>query len=328
MEETREIPKDELNCEEFVEQKIKEIKEAVGDRQIINALSGGVDSSVVTMLADRAVGKQLKTYFIENGLMRKDEARYVKGVFESMGIDVEIYDASDTFFAALRTLTDPEEKREAITQTFYKYVFGLIVRESGVKFLLQGTNLTDVEETVAGIKRQHNVLAQLGIDTEEVFGYKVIEPLIQLRKDGIRKLGRHLGLPVDIYERKPFPGPALAARVHGEVTREKIRIIRKATSIVEHVLSLPYIFTKGKLFQSMTILHEDKPTGMRDGKRQQGYQVEIRCWESIDARTAQPMELFWSVLRQMADKITSEVPEVVSVTYNITPKPPSTMEAI
>ena len=156
-------------------------------------------------------------------------------IIEKCGVPVELVDAQDEFFAALKGKTDPEEKRQAITETFYRSVFGRLVRESGTRFLLQGTNFTDVEETVAGIKRQHNILAQLGIDTEAAYGYKVIEPIIQLRKPAVRAVGKALGLPEEIFNRPPFPGPALAARVIGETTRERVELAREAVAHLPNV---------------------------------------------------------------------------------------------
>ncbi len=232
----KEITARELKTDQFIDDKIKEIKSVVGDGMAINALSGGVDSSTVTMLGHRALGNRLKTVFIENGLMRAGEAEQVKGFFQKLGVSVEIVDARKEFLAALKNITDPEEKREAVTQTFYKDVFGRMVKESGAPYLLQGTILTDVDETVAGVKRQHNVFEQLGIDPEEVFGYRIIEPLIQLRKDGVRIVGKALGLPAELFDRIPFPGPALAARVIGEITPERIETVRKATIVVERLL--------------------------------------------------------------------------------------------
>ena len=288
----------------------------------INALSGGVDSSVVTMLGHRALGGRLKTYFIDNGIMRKDEPQEIASIFRTLGVNVEIVDAKDRFFKALRGITDPEEKRESITQTFYKDVFAGLVRESKAKYLLQGTILTDIDETVAGIKRQHNVFEQLGIDPQEAFGYKIIEPLVQLRKDGVRKLAQALGLPESIYNRMPFPGPALAARIIGEVTPEKIEIVRSATVILEEEL-------KGsRAFQYLAILHNDRVTGMRNGKRDFGMQIEIRSWDSLDARKAMPTNISFDKLNLLSNRIVTEVAGVVSVTYNIASKPPSTMEAI
>ena len=318
----KEIPAEDLHPEEFIRQKIDEISGIVGDDLAINALSGGVDSSAVTMLGNSALGDQLKTYFIDNGIMREGEPELIVSVFKEMGVPVEIVDARRPFFDALGGITDPEEKREAITQTFYKDVFGKIVEESGAKYLLQGTILTDVDETVAGIKRQHNVFEQLDIDPEQAFGYGIIEPLVQLRKDGVRKVAEALGLPASIYQRMPFPGPALAARVIGEVTPGRIEIVRHATAITDEELSdVP-------AFQYMAILHDDRVTGIRDGARDYGLQIEIRCWDSLDARTARPTRLPYDVLDRLAERITEEVPGVVSVTYNITPKPPSTMEVV
>lgn len=318
----KEIKAKNMNMKKFIEEKVHEIRQAVGEGLAINALSGGVDSCVVTALGHKALGKRLKTYFIDNGIMREGEPAKVKAAFKKMGIHVEVVDAVQAFFDALKGITDPEEKREAITQTFYKKIFADLVIQSGAKYLLQGTILTDVDETVAGIKRQHNVFEQLGIDPQQAFGYKILEPLIQLRKDGVRKAGRGLGLPKTIFNRIPFPGPALAARVIGKVTPEKIAIVRKATAIVEAQL-------KGvKAFQYMAILHNDRVTGMRDNKRVFGNQIEIRCWNSLDARKASPTRLSFNVLEKMAAKITKTIPEVVSVTYNITTKPTSTIEAV
>jgi GMP synthase (glutamine-hydrolysing) len=320
--EIKEIKTEKLNAQTFIEEKIGEISAAVGDGLAINALSGGVDSSAVTMLGHKALGDKLKTYFIENGLMRQGEPERIASLFEELGVPVEIFDAKKQFFDALRGTTDPEEKREAITRVFYKEVFGDLVRESGAKFLLQGTNYTDVEETVAGIKRQHNILEQLGINTQEEYGYKVIEPLIQLRKSGIRMVGRVLGLPEELYQRPPFPGPALASRVIGEVTPERTEIVRKATKIVEEELS-----NKGA-FQYLAILHNDKVTGIKNGKRDYGMQMEVRCWESKDAKVGTPTKLPFDVLERLSDRLTGEIEGVVSVTYNITKKPPSTIEAV
>ncbi len=318
----KEITAQELNCEDFINEKINEIQRVVGNGKAINALSGGVDSSTVTMLGHRALGHRLKTVYVENGLMREGESKQVVELFGKLGVGVEIIEARKEFFAALKGITNPEEKREAITQTFYRNVFGRLVKESGAKHLLQGTILTDVDETVAGIKRQHNVFEQLGIDPQETFGYHILEPLIQLRKDGVRKVGEALGLPPDLFKRIPFPGPALSARVIGEVTPDRIQTIRKATGVVERLL-------KGSgAFQYLAILHEDRVTGMRDGKRDFGQQIEVRCWDSLDARTATPTQLSFKMLEKLAQEIIEEVSGIVSVTYNISSKPPSTIEAV
>ncbi|KPK88215.1 MAG: ExsB family transcriptional regulator [Bacteroides sp. SM23_62_1] len=317
-----EITARELNPEQFISEKVNEIRETVGNGIAINALSGGVDSSTVTMLGHRALGDRLKTVFIDNNLMREGEPEAVINSFRKLGVNVEIVDAREEFLTALKGITDPEEKREAVTQTFYKKVFGRIVKGSGAKFLLQGTILTDVDETVAGIKRQHNVFEQLGIDPQEAFGYRILEPLIQLRKDGVRIIGKALGLPQGSFDRIPFPGPALAARIIGEVTKERLDTVRKATTIVEKLL------VNTGAFQYMAILHQDRVTGMRDNKRDYGQQIEVRCWDSIDARVATPTRLPIDLLEKLAGEILEKVPGIVSVTYNIAPKPPSTMEVV
>ncbi|NMD11316.1 MAG: ExsB family transcriptional regulator [Acidobacteria bacterium] len=317
-----EITAEALNPEAFIAENVERIRAVVGPDRAINALSGGVDSSVVTMLGHRALGGRLRSVFIENGLMREREGASVVESFRALGVPVEIVDAREEFFAALKGLTDPEEKREAITQTFYRRVFGRIVKESGAKVLLQGTILTDVDETVAGIKRQHNVFAQLGIDPEATFGYRILEPLLPLRKDGVRIVGRALGLPDVLFNRKPFPGPALAALVIGEATPERIAVVRRATTILERRLEA------GPAFQYMAVLHADRVPGIREGRRDFGLQIEVRCWDSVDARTASPTRLSWETLEAISGDIIREIPGVVSVTYHIAPKPPSTIEAV
>jgi GMP synthase (glutamine-hydrolysing) len=320
--EIKEIKLEDLDTSSFIEQQTRDIASIVGDGIAVNALSGGVDSSATTMLAHKALGERLVTYFIDNGIMRQDEPEWVVSLFEGMGVHVELIDAKSEFFDALKGVTDPEEKRQAITETFYKTVFGRLVRKSEAKFLLQGTNYTDVEETVAGIKRQHNILEQLGIDTQAAYGYKVIEPLIQLRKTGVREVAKDLGLPREIFARPPFPGPALAARVIGEVTPERIEIVRKATRVVEEELR------DSGAFQYLAILHEDRVTGIVEGRREFGLQIEVRCWESTDAVTGSPTALPFDTLKKLGERIPREIEGVVSVTYNIAAKPPSTIEAI
>ncbi|NLH16850.1 MAG: ExsB family transcriptional regulator [Phycisphaerae bacterium] len=317
-----EITAEQLNAEQFIQEKVREIQNSVGDGTAVNALSGGVDSSTVTLLGHRALDGRLKTIFVDNGIMRQGEPEQVVRLFKGLGVSVEVVDARKEFFNALKGITDPEAKREAITQTFYRDVFGRMVRASKAKCLLQGTILTDIDETVAGIKRQHNVFEQLGINPQEAFGYRILEPLVQLRKDGVRKVGEALGLPAELFGRIPFPGPALAARVIGEVTPERIETVRKATVVVERLL-------RGRgAFQYMAILHEDRVTGMRNGRRDFGQQIEVRCWDSVDARTATPTSLPFNILQKLAADILQEVPGVVSVTYNIASKPPSTIEAV
>lgn len=311
-----------MSYKKFIKEKIREIRKTIGKEKALSVLSGGVDSSTVTALAYKAIGEQLKVVFIENGLMRENEPENVRKTFKKLGIKVEIIDAKNKFFKALKGLTDPEEKRKAITTTFYKDVFRKIIKEKKIKFLLQGTILTDIEETVAGIKRQHNVLEQVGINPQREYGYQIVEPLITLRKDGARKVAKLLGLPGAIHQRIPFPGPALAARIVGEVVPEKIKLVRKATNIIEKELK------HSGAFQYFAVLVNDKATGIKNNKRDFGNIIIIRCVESKDARKAKPTKLAWKVLTRITKKITEEIPQVNRVCYDLTPKPPATIEYV
>ncbi len=297
------------------------IREAVGNGLAINALSGGVDSSVVTVLGHRALGDRLKTVFIDSALMREGEPQRVARLFANMGIPVELVDARAEFLGALEGLTDPEDKRNAVTNTFYRRVFGDLVRKTGAKHLLHGTILTDIEETVDGIKRQHNILAQLGIDPEQEFGYRVLEPLATLRKDGVREVAKVLGLPAEIAQRIPFPGPALATRIVGEVTEARLATVRAATAVVEEELG------QSGAFQYMAVLLSDRATGIRDGKREFGQIVVVRSINSVDARTATPVELPWEKLHGICRRITA-IEGVNRCLYDLTPKPPATIEYV
>lgn len=310
-----------MDCKAFINEQITDLKRSVGDHLAINALSGGVDSSVVTVLGHRALGDRLKTVFIENGLMRQGEPQQVVKIFAEMGIPVELVDVRREFLDALKGLTDPEEKRNAITRTFYSVVFGRLVRQSGARYLLHGTILTDIEETVAGIKRQHNILAQIGIDPEKEYGYQVLEPLKTLRKDGVREVAKALGLPEEITQRIPFPGPALATRIVGEVTEKRLATVREATAIVEEELK------DSGAFQYMAVLLNDRATGMVNGKREFGQIIVVRCIDSLDARTATPVELPWDKLKRICERITA-LPDVNRCLYDLTPKPPATIEYI
>ena len=311
-----------MNAGTFIREQVAEIRKTVGRGIAINALSGGVDSSVCTVLGHRALGKRLKTVFIDNGIMREGEPKRVVAAFRKMGIPVRLVDARKDFLGALKGITDPEKKRQAITSTFYKKVFGKLVRETGATYLMHGTILTDIEETVAGIKRQHNILAQIGIDPKKAYGYHVIEPLKTLRKDGVRKVAAAAGLPKEISQRMPFPGPALATRIVGDVTPAKLEVVRAATSIVEEEL-------KGvKAFQYLAVLLNDYATGIRNNKREFGQIIVLRCINSVDARKATATRLPWPKLEKICKRITTEIPNVNRCLYDLTPKPPATVEYV
>src|SRR5512136_954680 len=288
-----------MNYKTFIAQQIEAIRRDVGTGIAINALSGGVDSSVVTVLAHRALGQQLKTIFVDNAIMREGEPRRVVKAFKDMDIPVELVDARSQFLRALKGLTDPEQKRQAITDTFYRDVFARAVKRTRATHLMHGTILTDIEETVAGIKRQHNILAQIGINPEKAYGYKVLEPLAPLRKDGVRQVARHLGLPKSITDRIPFPGPALATRIVGEATEKRLATVRAATAIVEEELQSTCAF------QYLAVLLNDYATGIRHGRREFGEIIVVRCIDSTDARQATVRELPWKTLHRLTRRITS-----------------------
>ncbi len=310
-----------MNQEQFINQKIEEIKAIVGSEKAISALSGGVDSSVCTVLAHRAIKDRLRVIFIDDGLMRENEPQEVSQIFSELGIKVEIIDAKDEFFAGLKGKIDPEEKRKAFRDIFYK-AFGREVIKSGARYLVQGTIAADVIETKGGVKTQHNILEQIGIDPEKGYGFKVIEPLITLFKHEVRQVAENLGLPQRIFQRMPFPGPGLATRVIGEVTPERVALIRRATQIVEEEMA-PL-----NPFQAFAVLLSDKGTGIEKGMRKFGNIIIIRSVESRDAMTAKPSQIPWETLMRMAERITVEIPQVVRVAYELTPKPPATIEYI
>jgi len=310
-----------MNTAKFIEKQIEDIRKTVGKGKAISALSGGVDSSACTVLAHKALGDQLKVIFIDDGLMRADEPEEVSGIFAKLGIQVEVIDTRKEFFSALKGKVDPEEKRKAFRYTFYK-VFGREVLRSKAVHLIQGTIAADIIETKGGIKTQHNILEQIGIDPEKGFGFKVIEPIKELFKPQVREVARALGLPESISNRMPFPGPALATRVIGEVTPERVEVVRKATQIVESEL------TPLKPFQAFAVLMNDMGTGVIDGKRKFGHVIIVRSVESTDAMTAEPTHVPWEVMMKLARRITTEIPDVSRVAYEVTSKPPATIEYI
>jgi len=305
----------------FIEDRIAEIKKTVGEESAISALSGGVDSAACTMLAHRAIGLRLKVIFIDDGLMREDEPRQVHETFGKLGIRVDIVDAKAEFFGALAGKTDPEEKRKAFRQTFYS-VFGREVRKSRARFLVQGTIAADIIETKGGIKTQHNILEQIGIDPEKGFGFKVVEPIKELFKHEVRRVAKELGLPESVYRRMPFPGPGLMTRVIGEVTPERVAIVRRATAVVEQEIR------KLAPFQAFAVLLNDMGTGVEEGRRKFGHVIIIRSVESRDAMRARPTPVPWDVLMKMSRRIVREIPSVTRVAYELTPKPPATIEYI
>jgi len=309
-----------VRAKSFIRAKIKELKKKVGKGTAICATSGGVDSMVCAALAHRALRKNLIALFIDDGLMREGEPQLVSKILRDRGIRTVVVKAAPDFFRALKGKTDPEDMRKAFRDTFYK-TLGKAVKKYRASCMIQGTIAADVIETKGQVKSQHNVLSQIGIDPMK-YGLVILEPLVTLFKPEVRVVGNSLGLPKAIHQRMPFPGPGLATRVVGEVTPERVRIVRKATQIVEHELR------NFKSFQKFAVLLNDRATGVKKGKRMFGHIIVVRSVESKNAMTARPTRVPMAVLEKIQRRIVRELPMVTKVLYDVTPKPPSTIEYI
>lgn len=304
----------------FIEEKLSEIKKIVGDKNAVVATSGGVDSVACTFLAHKALGEKLTAVFIDDGLMREGEPTKVSEELRNLGVEVKIVDARDDFFKALKGIENPEEKRKKFRDTFYR-ALGKVIKENKAAYLIQGTIAADVSETKTGIKTQHNVLEQIGIDPTD-YGFQVIEPLREIYKPEVRDVARELGLPEEIHQRMPFPGPGLATRIIGEVSPQRVEMVRKATMIVEEAIK------ELKPFQALAVLMKDRATGTVGGKRVFGNIIVVRSVESKNAMTASVSRIPWEILEKIQQRITAEIPSVTKVLFDITPKPPSTIEYI
>jgi len=310
-----------LKPKQFIRKKLAEIKKEVGNRRTLVATSGGVDSMTCAALTHKALGSRAVILFIDDGLMRENDERKARRELKSLGINLKTMDAQRDFFKALKSKEDPEKKRKAFRQEFYQ-TLGRAVRKNKAGSLIQGTIAADIIETKAGIKTQHNILAQIGIDPRKRFGFKVIEPLRELFKYQVREVAKEMGFSSRVYKQMPFPGPGLATRVIGEVTPGRVKILRRATTIVEEEIA------KLKPFQALAVLLNDKATGMKKNKRVFGNIIVVRSVESKDAMTASVTKVPWQILEKIRDRIIREIPEVVKVLFDITPKPPSTIEYI
>jgi GMP synthase (glutamine-hydrolysing) len=302
-----------VNTEKFISQSIKEIKTAAGHDKVVMALSGGVDSSVCAVLAARAIGDNLMPIYIDTGLMRKGETERIRMIFGN--IHLQIVDAEEEFFAALKGITEPEAKRKAIGKQFIR-VFEREARKQGAKCLLQGTIYPDRIESEGGIKSHHNV-GGMPLDMEFT---KVIEPIRDLYKDEVREVAGALGMPKEIQHRMPFPGPGLAVRVLGEVTRDKVAVIREANAIVEDELVEKY--RPWQCFAALLGLG----TGVKGDNRIHGWIIAIRAVNSRDGMTADPLDIPFDHLTRIGSRITADIPSVARVVYDISAKPPATIE--
>jgi len=300
-----------MNVERFIRDAIEDIRRQVKGRAIIG-LSGGVDSSVCAILAHRAIGDRLVPVYVDSGLMRQFESDRIEQLFKDIGL-VRV-NAQDRFLEALRGVVDPEEKRKVVGETFIR-VFEEEARKIGGECLIQGTIYPDRIESEGGIKSHHNVG---GLPSSMDFKV-LIEPLADLYKDEVREVARALGLPLEISERMPYPGPGLAVRVVGEVTAEKLEVVRKANFIMEEEVAK---FAPWQAFAAIL----GKATGVKGDNRVYGWVVALRAVSSRDAMTADVLELPWEALRRISSRITAEIPSVVRVVYDLTPKPPGTIE--
>jgi len=302
-----------VKAEKFIEDAVEAIRREAGDEKVVMALSGGVDSSVCAELAKRAIGDRLVPIYVDTGLMRKGESKRICELFSD--INLKMVEAGDEFFAALAGVTDPEEKRKIIGEKFIR-IFEREALATGAAYLLQGTIYPDIIESEGGIKSHHNVGGlPLDIDFQGV-----IEPLVDLYKDEVREVAGALGMPAEIQHRMPFPGPGLAVRCLGEVTPEKIAIVREANAIAEE--ELVEKFMPWQCFAAVLGLG----TGVKGDIRLHGWIVAVRAVYSRDAMTAEPVELPWETMHRIASRITAEIHGVARVVYDITPKPPATIE--
>jgi GMP synthase (glutamine-hydrolysing) len=390
----------------FVENAIAELKKSIGDEKALVAVSGGVDSASCAVLTHKAIGENLACVILDDAFMRQGEPEHVAETLSKspFSMPVKIVNVHDRFMQAMKGLRDAEEKRKAFRETFYT-VLSETAKNMGCKILVQGTIHADVIETVGGVKTQHNVLEQMGINPNQRFGFKVVEPLARLSKEQVRMAARHLGLPTEFSERQPFPGPGLSVRVVGEIRPDKLETLKTTTTIVEHELALhkpgQYFAvivdneeasqTSKTLQVQETVAHllnvpsrnvhirvfADNATGVEGGKRRYGeivgikvqtmdgklhqtdiqnlvsvqariitenppvarvfyavrdsaqkkpYVIGIRSVQTKDFLTAEVSEIPWTTLDKVGEEIVEQCKDVSTVYYDVTPKPPATIE--
>jgi len=390
----------------FVETEIEDIRKSIGNQKALVAVSGGVDSTTCAVLTHKAIGENLVCAILDDAFMREGEPERVAEILSKppLNVPTKVVNVRERFLQAMKGLRDAEEKRKVFRETFYQ-VLGETAKKEGCKILVQGTIRADIVETVSGIKTQHNVLEQMGINPMERYGFKVVEPLATLFKEQVRTVARHLGLPAEISERQPFPGPGLSVRLVGEIRPDKLETLKKATAIVERELAqhkpgqyFPVIIDNEEAEQPSGIVHiqetvarllnvpsrnvhvkifKDRATGVEGGKRRYGdivgikvqtmagkihqtaiqnmislqakivterpkvarvlyavrdlgekklYVVGVRSVQTKDFLTAKVSDIPWTTLNKVAEEIVKECPNVSTVYYDVTPKPPATIE--
>ena len=315
--------KPQWKMEDYANSKIEEMKRKIGNSKVIAAVSGGVDSTVATVLTAKAVGKNLKCIFVNHGLLRKEDEEVPK-VLSKLGIEVKVVDASKLFFENLEGITDPEKKRKVIGETFIR-VFEEEAKKINADFLLQGTIYSDVIESAAAsstsakIKSHHNVG---GLPKD--MNLKLVEPLRELFKDEVRVLGSTLGIPKSVLNRHPFPGPGLAIRVMGEVKYDRVKILKNVDEIYTSLLKESGEYDK--IWQAFSVLLDTRSVGVKGDQRAYGYVVALRAVDSAEGMTASWHKMPYDLLRKISSTITDKISSVGRVVYDVSDKPPATIE--
>lgn len=303
----------------FIDEQVKLIREQVGPKKVLLALSGGVDSSVVAALLIKAVGKQLTCVHVNHGLLRKGEPEQVVEVFRNqMDANLVYVDAVDRFLDKLAGVDDPEAKRKIIGAEFIRVFEEEARKLEGIEFLAQGTIYPDILES-DGVKAHHNVGG-----LPENLQFELVEPVKLLYKDEVRVVGEALGLPDSMVYRQPFPGPGLGVRCTGAITRDRLEAVRESDAILREEIAAAGL--QNDIWQYFTAVPDYRATGIRNGKRAYEWPVVIRAVNSVDATSATVPELDWALLKKITDRILSEVPGVCRVLYELSPKPISTIE--
>ena len=307
-------------AEKFIAEQIAAVKQQVGDKKVLLALSGGVDSSVVAALLIKAIGKQLVCVHVNHGLMRKGESEQVVKIFrDELGANLIYIDATDRFLDKLAGVADPEAKRKVIGGEFIRVFEEEARKLTGIDFLAQGTIYPDIIESDKGVKAHHNVGG-----LPEDLTFELVEPVKLLFKDEVRVVGSALGLPDSMVHRQPFPGPGLGVRCTGAITRDRLAALREADAILREEFDKAGLV--GKVWQYSTVVPDYRSTGVRNGGRVFDWPVIIRAVNTGDAMSATVPELDWKLLKKITDRILAEVPGVCRVLYDLSPKGPATIE--